>query len=84
MNPARSVIDGELVYKFTSLSVIQKAEIAKKIGAKPSDLMDDLAGRLAYQQFSRGVEAIKLKKEGPATAHCFFRRFFGKQKQNAC
>ena len=47
MNPARSVIDGELVYKFTSLSVIQKAEIAKKIGAKPSDLMDDLAGRLA-------------------------------------
>ena len=43
MNPARSIIDGELVFKFTNLSVIQKAEIAKKIGAKPADLMDDLA-----------------------------------------
>ena len=55
MNPARSVIDGELVYKFTSLSVIQKAEIAKKIGAKPSDLMDDLAGRLALGTVFKGV-----------------------------
>lgn len=43
VNPARSIIDGQLVYQYTDLPVMQKSEIAKKIGAKPSDLLDDLA-----------------------------------------
>lgn len=42
-NPARSIIDGELVFKFIDLPVTQKAEIAKRIGTKFTDLMDDLA-----------------------------------------
>ena len=43
INPSRGIIDGELVYKFTDLSIVQKADIAKRIGAKFQDLMDDLS-----------------------------------------
>ena len=43
INPSRGIIDGELVFKFTDLSIIQKADIAKRIGTKFQDLMDDLS-----------------------------------------
>lgn len=43
LNPSRSIIDGELVFKFSDLPYSQRAEIAKKIGIKPNDIMDDLA-----------------------------------------
>lgn len=41
-NPARGVIDGELVWKFFSLPASEKAEVAKKIGTKVDEIMDDL------------------------------------------
>ena len=43
VNPSRAIIDGELVFKFTDLPYMQRVEIAKKIGTKPVDIMDDLA-----------------------------------------
>ena len=43
INPSRAIIDGELVFKFTDLPYMQRVEIAKKIGTKPVDIMDDLA-----------------------------------------
>ena len=42
-NPNRGIIDGQLVFKFTDLPFAQRSEIAKKIGTKPIDIMDDLA-----------------------------------------
>lgn len=41
-NPARGVIDGELVWKFFSLPTNEKAEAAKKIGTKVDEILDDL------------------------------------------
>ena len=43
INPARGIVDGQLVFKFTDLPVPQKVEIAKRIGTTFQDLMDDLA-----------------------------------------
>ena len=43
INPSRSIIDGELVFKFSDLPVPQKVEIARRIGTKFQDLMDDLS-----------------------------------------
>ena len=43
VNPMRSIIDGDLVYKFSDLSVSEKYEMSKKGGFSMSDLMDDLA-----------------------------------------
>jgi cleavage and polyadenylation specificity factor subunit 1 len=43
VNPSRGIIDGELVFKFTDLPYMQKVDIAKKIGTKPVDILDDLA-----------------------------------------
>ena len=39
----RGVIDGDLVFKFSDLSIAEKYEMAKKGGFNMSDLMDDLA-----------------------------------------
>lgn len=41
-NPARGIIDGELVWKFFSLPSNEKAEVAKKIGTKVEEIMDDI------------------------------------------
>ncbi|XP_046675732.1 cleavage and polyadenylation specificity factor subunit 1-like [Homalodisca vitripennis] len=41
-NPARGVIDGELVWTYLSLPVLERAEIAKKIGTKVDEIIDDL------------------------------------------
>ncbi|CAH1107318.1 unnamed protein product [Psylliodes chrysocephalus] len=41
-NPARSVIDGDLVWNFLHLSITEKSEVAKKIGTKMEEIIDDL------------------------------------------
>jgi len=42
-NPSRGIIDGDLVYSFSDLSVTEKAEFSRKIGTSTSEIMDDLA-----------------------------------------
>ena len=42
-NPSRGVVDGDLVFKFSSLSVPLKAELARKIGTSAEEIMEDLA-----------------------------------------
>lgn len=42
-NPARGIIDGELVCLFLGLPTSEKQEVAKKIGTKVDEISDDLA-----------------------------------------
>ncbi|KAK8376849.1 hypothetical protein O3P69_010050 [Scylla paramamosain] len=42
INPARAILDGELIWSFLHLPVPEKAEIAKKIGAKVDDIIEEL------------------------------------------
>ncbi|KAK7874284.1 hypothetical protein R5R35_007770 [Gryllus longicercus] len=42
-NPARGIIDGELVWMFLGLPTPEKHEVAKKIGTKVDDIIEDLA-----------------------------------------
>ena len=42
-NPSRGVVDGDLVFKYTNLSVPLKAELARKIGTSAEEIMEDLA-----------------------------------------
>ncbi|XP_063236950.1 cleavage and polyadenylation specificity factor subunit 1 [Bacillus rossius redtenbacheri] len=42
-NPARGVIDGELVWQFLGLPLPEKQEVAKKIGTRVDEIVDDLA-----------------------------------------
>lgn len=42
-NPSRSIIDGDLVFSFSDLSVTDKAEFSRKIGTSTAEIMDDLA-----------------------------------------
>ena len=42
-NPSRGVVDGDLVFRFTNLSNSLKAELARKIGTSPDEIMEDLA-----------------------------------------
>ena len=42
-NPSRGVVDGDLVFKFTNLSMTLKAELARKIGTSAEEIMEDLA-----------------------------------------
>ncbi|XP_038067427.1 cleavage and polyadenylation specificity factor subunit 1-like [Patiria miniata] len=41
-NPHRNILDGDLLYKYTYLSVVEKNELAKKIGTSVDQIMDDL------------------------------------------
>lgn len=41
-NPSRSIIDGDLVWNFTQLPLNEKLEVAKKIGSKIDELVEDL------------------------------------------
>ncbi|KAK4304859.1 hypothetical protein Pmani_023216 [Petrolisthes manimaculis] len=41
-NPARAILDGELLWSFIHLPVPEKTEIAKKIGAKVDDIIEEL------------------------------------------
>lgn len=36
-------MDGDLVFRFSDLSLLEKNEIAKKIGTNAKEIMDDLA-----------------------------------------
>ena len=42
-NPARGIIDGDLVFAFSDLPAVDKAEFARKIGTNAAEIMDDLA-----------------------------------------
>ena len=42
-NPSRGIVDGDLVFTFSDLSVTEKAEYSRKIGTTAADIMDDLA-----------------------------------------
>ena len=42
-NPARGIIDGELVWLYLGLPTSEKQEVAKKIGTKVDEISDDLA-----------------------------------------
>ncbi|XP_030753926.1 cleavage and polyadenylation specificity factor subunit 1 [Sitophilus oryzae] len=42
-NPARSIIDGDLVWSFIQLSITEKIEISKKTGTKLEELLEDLS-----------------------------------------
>ncbi|KAK4873313.1 hypothetical protein RN001_015342 [Aquatica leii] len=42
-NPCRSIIDGELVWNFLSLSITEKIEVSKKIGTKLEEIIDDIS-----------------------------------------
>ncbi|XP_071785220.1 cleavage and polyadenylation specificity factor subunit 1-like isoform X1 [Asterias amurensis] len=41
-NPHRNILDGDLLYRYTYLSVVEKNELAKKIGTTVDQIMDDL------------------------------------------
>lgn len=43
LNPARGIVDGDLIYRFADLSVSEKTEIAKRIGTTYPEILDDLA-----------------------------------------
>lgn len=42
MNPARCIVDGELVWSFLNLPVNEKLEVSKKIGTKVEEIISDL------------------------------------------
>ena len=42
MNPSKNILDGDLLIKFTSLSMEKKSDLAKKIGTTPHQIIDDL------------------------------------------
>jgi len=41
-NPAKSVIDGDLVWEFLSLPWQEKMEVCRKIGSKIDEIVEDL------------------------------------------
>ncbi|XP_072014167.1 cleavage and polyadenylation specificity factor subunit 1-like isoform X2 [Amphiura filiformis] len=41
-NPHKNILDGDLLWKFTHLGVVEKNELAKKIGTTVEQIMDDL------------------------------------------
>ena len=41
-NCARGILDGELIWMFVRLTNTERAEIAKKIGVKIDDILEDL------------------------------------------
>lgn len=41
-NPSKGVIDGELVWLYLTLSLSERHEIAKKIGTKVDELLQDM------------------------------------------
>ena len=42
-NPCRGIVDGDLVFKYSDLPAVEKAEFARKIGTTPAEILDDLA-----------------------------------------
>ncbi|KAI9577692.1 hypothetical protein GQX74_010883 [Glossina fuscipes] len=42
LNPSRCIIDGDLIWSFTMMTVAERNEVAKKIGTKTEDILNDL------------------------------------------
>uniref|UniRef100_A0A1A9V1N0 Cleavage and polyadenylation specificity factor subunit 1 n=1 Tax=Glossina austeni TaxID=7395 RepID=A0A1A9V1N0_GLOAU len=42
LNPSRCIIDGDLIWSFTMMTVAERNEVAKKIGTKTEDVLNDL------------------------------------------
>lgn len=42
-NPCRRIVDGELVWMYLSLTVIEKQDVAKKMGSRVDDIVEDIA-----------------------------------------
>lgn len=42
-NPCKGIVDGELVWMYLSLTIMEKQDVAKKIGSKVEDIIEDLA-----------------------------------------
>jgi cleavage and polyadenylation specificity factor subunit 1 len=42
MNPCRNVLDGDLLWKFLTLSMTERAELSKKIGTTTDQILEDL------------------------------------------
>lgn len=42
-NPSRCVVDGDLVWMYMSLTSMEKHDVAKKIGSRVSDILEDIA-----------------------------------------
>lgn len=42
MNPARCIVDGDLIWSFLSLPMNEKQEVAKKIGTRIEEIIGDL------------------------------------------
>jgi cleavage and polyadenylation specificity factor subunit 1 len=41
-NAARGIVDGELVWQFMNLPIQERWDVAKKIGTKVDDILDDM------------------------------------------
>ncbi|KAJ8041183.1 Cleavage and polyadenylation specificity factor subunit 1 [Holothuria leucospilota] len=41
-NPHRNIIDGDLIWRFTTLSITERNELAKRIGTNADQILDDL------------------------------------------
>ena len=41
-NPARGIIDGDLIWKYLNLPFNEKSEVAKKIGTRISEIVEDI------------------------------------------
>jgi cleavage and polyadenylation specificity factor subunit 1 len=41
-NPAKGIIDGELVWEFINLPWTEKCDVSKKIGSKTDEIFEDL------------------------------------------
>ncbi|XP_075169737.1 cleavage and polyadenylation specificity factor subunit 1 [Haematobia irritans] len=42
INPSRCIIDGDLIWSFANMTVAERNEVAKKIGTKTEDILNDL------------------------------------------
>lgn len=42
-NPARCIVDGDLIWSFLALPMNEKLEVAKKIGTKMEEIIADLS-----------------------------------------
>lgn len=42
MNPSKNILDGDLLFKFPTLSMNEKSDLAKKIGTSPQQILEDL------------------------------------------
>lgn len=41
-NPARGIIDGDLIWKYLNLPFNEKSEVAKKIGTRIPEIIEDI------------------------------------------